>query len=44
MNLSDRAKEIIACTDFNLMSELFVNLNTPEEVEEFINEYYGSEE
>ena len=44
MELSDRARNIIAQTDINMMEETFGGLETAEEVEEYIREYYPEEE
>ena len=40
MNLSERAAYIVADTDINIMYEVFGGLETPEEVEAFIEENY----
>ena len=44
LKLSDRARNIIAQTDINMMKETFGGLETAEEVEEYIREYYPEEE
>lgn len=44
MELSDRARNIIAQTDINIMEECFGGLETAEEVEKYIREYYPEEE
>lgn len=44
MDLSDRARNIIAQTDINVMEECFGGLETAEEVEEYIRENYPEEE
>jgi hypothetical protein len=44
MELSDRARNIIAQTDINMMAECFGGLETAEEVEEYIRENYPEEE
>ena len=44
MELSDRARSIIAQTDINMMAECFGGLETAEEVEKYIREYYPEEE
>lgn len=44
LKLSDRARSIIAQTDINMMAECFVGLETAEEVEKYIREYYPEEE
>lgn len=44
MKLSDRARSIIAQTDINMMAECFGGLETAEEVEKYIREYYPEEE
>ena len=43
MKLSDRARSIIAQTDINMMAECFGGLETAEEVEKYIREYYPEE-
>lgn len=43
MNLSDRAQEVIASTDINIMYETFGSFETAEEVEIYINEYYSED-
>ena len=40
MELSEKAREIIASTDINIMAECFGELNTAEEVEAFVFENY----
>ena len=40
MDLSKKARRIIAGTDINMMYELFGGMETPEEVEDFINSYF----
>lgn len=44
LKLSDRARSIIAQTDINMMAECFGGLETAEEVEKYIREYYPEEE
>lgn len=44
LKLSDRARDIIAQTDINMMAECFGGLETAEEVEEYIRENYPEEE
>ena len=44
MELSYRARNIIAQTDINVMEECFGGLETAEEVEKYIREYYPEEE
>lgn len=44
MDLSDRARNIIAQTDINMMAECFGGMETAEEVEEYIRENYPEEE
>lgn len=44
LELSDRARNIIAQTDINMMAECFGGLETAEEVEEYIRENYPEEE
>ena len=44
MELSDRARNIIAQTDINVMEECFGGLETAEEVERFIKSEYPEEE
>ena len=44
MELSDRARNIIAQTDINVMAECFGGLETAEEVEQFIKSEYPEEE
>lgn len=44
MDLSERARQIIAQTDINVMEECFGGLETAEEVEEYIREEYPEEE
>lgn len=43
MDLSERARQIIAQTDINVMSECFGGLETAEEVENYIREEYQEE-
>ena len=38
--LTEKARDIIADTDFNIIDELFCGLDTPEEVNKFIEEEY----
>lgn len=40
MDLSKKARRIIAGTDTNMMYELFGGMETPEEVEDFIDSYF----
>ena len=40
LNLSDKARSVIADTDINSMAECFGWLFTAEEVESYIEEYY----
>ena len=44
MNLSEKARNIIANTDYTILHELFGNCETAEQVEECINDYYIDEE
>lgn len=44
MELSERARNIIAQTDINVIEECFGGLETAEEVEKYIREYYPEEE
>ena len=44
MELSDRAMNIISQTDINVIAECFGGLETAEEVEDYIREYYPEEE
>lgn len=44
LNLSERARDVIAATDINAMAEAFAGLLTAEEVEEEIAENYPEEE
>ncbi len=44
LELSDRARSIIAQTDINMMVECFGGLETAEEVEEYIRENYPDDE
>lgn len=44
MELSDRARNIIAQTDINVMEECFGGLETAEEVEKYIRENYPDED
>lgn len=44
LELSDRAINIIAQTDINMMVECFGGLKTAEEVEQFIKDEYPEEE
>ena len=44
MELSDRARNIIAQTDINVMEECFGGLETAEEVETYIREEYPEKE
>lgn len=44
MELSDRARNIIAQTDINVMEECFGGLETADEVEQYIRENYPDEE
>ena len=37
-NLSEKSKEVIDDTDINVIDDLFGNLETPEEVNKFIEE------
>lgn len=40
MDLSKKARRIIDGTDINMMAELFGGMETPEEVEDFIDSYF----
>ena len=40
MELSREAREVIDSTEFNIYHELFGNLDTTEEVEAYVREYY----
>ena len=40
MELSREAREVIDSTEFNIYHELFGNLDTAEEVEAYVREYY----
>lgn len=44
LELSDRARSIIAQTDINMISECFGGLKTAEEVEEYIRDNYPDDE
>ena len=44
MELSERARNIIAQTDINVIEECFGGLETAEEVEQFIKDEYPEEE
>lgn len=44
LKLSDRARNIIAQTDINMMAECFGGLETAEEVEDYIRENYPDDE
>lgn len=44
MELSERARSIIAQTDINMMAECFGGLETAEEVEDYIRDNYPEEE
>lgn len=44
MELSSRAREIIANTDIAVMAEVFGGLETADEVEQYIRENYPDEE
>lgn len=44
LELSDRARNIIAQTDINMMAECFGGLETAEEVERYIRDNYPEEE
>lgn len=44
MDLSERAQQIIAQTDINVMAECFGGLMTADEVEKYVEEYYPEEE
>ena len=37
-DLSEKARDVIADTDFNIIDEVFGGLETPEEVNKFIDE------
>ena len=43
MELSERARDIIARTEIRIMSEVFGGLDTPEEVERYIREEFPEE-
>ena len=43
MELSQEAREVIDSTEFNIYHELFGNLDTSEEVEAYVREYYKEE-
>ena len=40
MKLSKEARDVIASTEFNIYHELFGHLDTAEEVEDYVKEYY----
>lgn len=40
MELSPKAREVIANTEIRIMHEVFGNMQTPEEVEQYITENY----
>ena len=44
LELSDRARSIIAQTDINMISECFGGLKTAEEVEEYVRDNYPGDE
>ena len=44
LELSDRARSIIAQTDINMISECFGGLKTAEEVEEYTRDNYPDDE
>lgn len=41
LNLSERARDVIAETDFAIMHEVFGQMKSAEEVEEFVKENYS---
>jgi len=43
MELSERARDIIARTEIRIMAEVFGGLDTPEEVERYIREEFPEE-
>ena len=43
MELSREARDVIDSTEFNIYHELFGNLDTAEDVEAYVKEYYKEE-
>lgn len=41
-DLSEKAREVIADTDINVIDDLFGSLDTPEEVNKFIDEEWDA--